>query len=241
MYKGINFNKCKKILSEDINKENDIEKLQKYIVDLRDAYNLCNRFDELKLTQEALKREFIVKVEGEAASGYIPKDPFMSVNIPKVIRDIESRLNELYTHSEELLKKIQFLDNLQRNEEDLLVAKDLIKKDYEKNETMTFEELGRNISVDIANIMLECGYGSKVFFKCKNLEDYKKEAKDILVNDRDIDDVAKSIGTSYDELIKRIDNAAENKENIEMFKINDFYCEFSREQKDKDILNVYYI
>ena len=41
MEKVIDFNKCKKILQEDFSNENNIEKMQKYLVNLRDSYNYC--------------------------------------------------------------------------------------------------------------------------------------------------------------------------------------------------------
>ncbi len=147
--------------------------------------------------------------------------------IEEICNVVKKEINQ-EERKDELSKRIQFINELQENEGDLLIAKDLIKEDYEKDEAMTFEEFGRQISMDIASVMLECGYGAWAFFKCKNFEDYKNEAKDILKNDRDIDDVAKTLGTTYKELIERIDRATENKEYVDMFKIRDFYCEFSK-------------
>lgn len=240
MEKVIDFNKCKKILQEDFSNENNIEKMQKYLVNLRDSYNYCFRYEELALTQEAIKRGFIVEVESESASGYTLKDPFMSVNLPRAIRNIESRLNDIYTHSEELSKKIRLLDNIQKNEGDLLIAKELVEEDYdEEDKAITLEYLGRNVSIDIANVMIECGYGSWVFFKQDSLDKYKEQAKNVLENDRDIDDVAKELNTTYEELVNRIENATENKEPIDMFKVKDFYCEFSNEKVDRDVLNIF--
>ncbi len=240
MEKVIDFNKCKKILQEDFSNENNIEKMQKYLVNLRDSYNYCFRYEELALTQEAIKRGFIVEVESESASGYTLKDPFMSVNLPRVIRNIESRLNDIYTHSEELSKKIRLLDNIQKNEGDLLIAKELVEEDYdEEDKAITLEYLGRNVSIDIANVMIECGYGSWVFFKQDSFDKYKEQAKNVLENDRDIDDVAKELNTTYEELVNRIENATENKEPIDMFKVKDFYCEFSNEKVDRDVLNIF--
>lgn len=240
MDKGIDFKKCKRILQEDFSNENNVEKLQKYLVNLRDAYNYCFRYEELGLTSEALKRGFIVEIESESASGYTLKDSFMSVNLPMVMKNIETRLNDIYTHSEELSKKIRLLDNIQKNENDLLIAKEVAEKEYDKEDNpITLEYLGRYISMDIANIMMDCGYSSWIFFKQDNLEKYKEQVKNVLANDRDIDDVAKEINATYDELVDRIDNATENKEPVNMFKVKDFYCEFSNVIDDKDILNIF--
>ena len=164
----------------------------------------------------------------------------MSVNLPRAISNIESRLNDIYTHSEELSKKIRLLDNIQKNEGDLLIAKELVEEDYdEEDKAITLEYLGRNVSIDIANVMIECGYGSWVFFKQDSLDKYKEQAKNVLENDRDIDDVAKELNTTYEELVNRIENATENKEPIDMFKVKDFYCEFSNEKVDRDVLNIF--
>ena len=239
MSKEINFNKCKKILQEDFSKENNIEKMQKYLVNLRDSYNFCFRYEELALTQEAINRGFIVRIESESAFGYTLKDPFMSVNLPRAIKCLESRLNEIYAHSEELSKKVKFLDNIQNNEGDLIYAESVAKEDYEEEEVMSLETLGRTVSVDIANVMLECGYSGWVFFRHSNFNDYKEEAKNILRDDKDIDEVAKSNNTTYEELVDKIENATQNKEPIDMFKVKDFYCEFTNEKSNKDVLNIY--
>ena len=146
--------------------------------------------------------------------------------IEKICNEVKKEIGTKNIEKE-LFKQMKFIDNVEKNQGDLLFAKERVKNEFEKDETMTFEEFGRQVSMDIANVMLECGYSSWVFFKCENFENYKKQAKEILTNDNDIDDVAKMIGTTYEELIKQIDNAQENKEYVDMFKVNDFYCCFA--------------
>lgn len=139
----------------------------------------------------------------------------------------------------ELSKKVKFLDNIQNNESDLIYAKGVAEKSYTEKETMNLETLGRTVSVDIANVMLECGYAGWIFFRHDNFNDYKEEAKNVLKNDIDIDEVAKLNNTTYEKLIDRIENATQNKKIIDMFKVRDFYCEFSNENPNRDVLNIF--
>ena len=215
------YKKCKEILKKDFSKENNINKLLMDKVSLIDSYNFTFKHEEYATTLESLKRGFIVKVEDVAAKGYVPKDPFMSVNILKAKEEIDNRLDYLYFSNE----KEDFFNNVNKYEVDLLHVEEE-KQDYEKDEIMTLEELGREISIELANIMFNCEYSCKQ----DTLEDYKEQMKEIIENDRDIQDIAKSNNTTYENIIQSIEEAKANLEPINeikgFFKIKDFYCKF---------------
>lgn len=213
------FNKCKKILQNDFNNISDINKLLEYKVCLIDSYNFAFRYDEFGTIKDSLERGFITPIEDSAAQGYTAKDPFMSVNIQEAIKNIDSRLDYLYFKANE----IDFLDNIQRNEADLKIAENE-KLIFKENEVITVEELGRNISVELANVMFKCGFSYMVISKQDSLEKYKEELFNIL--EVNIDDMCESAEKVYDELISQIDCAKENLEKVEMFKVRDFYCNF---------------
>ncbi|MCI9016143.1 MAG: hypothetical protein HFJ53_03120 [Clostridia bacterium] len=219
------YKKCKEILKKDFSKENNINKLLMDKVSLIDSYNFTFKHEEYATTLESLKRGFIVKVEDVAAKGYVPKDPFMSVNILKAKEEIDNRLDYLYFSNE----KEDFFNNVNKYEVDLLHVEEE-KQDYEKDEIMTLEELGREISIELANIMFNCEYSCWKIFKQDTLEDYKEQMKEIIENDRDIQDIAKSNNTTYENIIQSIEEAKANLEPINeikgFFKIKDFYCKF---------------
>ena len=219
------YKKCKEILKKDFSKENNINKLLMDKVSLIDSYNFTFKHEEYATTLESLKRGFIVKVEDVAAKGYVPKDPFMSVNIQKAKEEIDNRLDYLYFSNE----KEDFFNNVNKYEVDLLHVEEE-KQDYEKDEIMTLEELGREISIELANIMFNCEYSCWKIFKQDTLEDYKEQMKEIIENDRDIQDIAKSNNTTYENIIQSIEEAKANLEPINeikgFFKIKDFYCKF---------------
>ena len=161
----------------------------------------------------------------------------MSVNIQEAIKNIDSRLDYLYFKANE----IDFIDLVQKNEADLKIAENN-KLDYEDDEVITLEELGRNISVELANIMFKCGLSYILVSKHNSIEEYKEELKNVLDQDMDIDEIAETINTNYDDLINQIECAKENLEKVEMFKIRDFYCVFKEiedNKYNKIELNVY--
>ena len=231
------FNKCKKILQNDFNNISDINKLLEYKVSLIDSYNFAFRYEEFGTIKDSLERGFIIPVEDSGAKGYTAKDPFLSVNIQEAIKNIDSRLDYLYFKANE----IDFIDLVQKNEADLKIAENN-KLDYEDDEVITLEELGRNISVELAIIMFKCGLSYILVSKHNSIEEYKEELKNVLDQDMDIDEIAETINTNYDDLINQIECAKENLEKVEMFKIRDFYCVFKEiedNKYNKIELNVY--
>lgn len=219
------YKKCKEILRKDFSKENNINKLLMDKVSLIDSYNFTFKHEEYATTAESLKRGFIVKVEDVATKGFMPKDPFMSVNIPKAKEEINNRLDYLYFSNE----KEDFFNNVNKYEVDLLHVEEE-KQDYEKDEIMTLEELGREVSIELANIMFKCEYSCWKILKQGTLEEYKEQIKKIIENDRDIEDIAKRNNTTYENIIQSIEEAKANLEPINeiraFFKIKDFYCKF---------------
>lgn len=220
------FNKCKKILQNDFNNISDINKLLEYKVCLIDSYNFAFRYDEFGTIKDSLERGFIIPVKDSAAKGYTAKDPFMSVNIQEAIKNIDSRLDYLYFKANE----IDFIDFVQENEVDLKIAENH-KLDFLENEVITVEELGRNISVELANVMFKCGFSYMVISKHDSFEKYKEELFNIL--EVNIDDMSENAEKIYDDLINKIEYAKENLEKVEMFKIRDFYCIFNKNEKNR--------
>lgn len=214
-----NFDKCKKILQNDFSSIKDINKLLEYKVCLIDSYNFAFRHNEFGTTKESLERGFIIPIEDSAAQGFSSKDPFMSVNIQNAIKNIDDRLDFLNFQA----NKIEFLDYIQKNEMDLKRAENE-KSIFKENEVITVEELGRNISVELANVMFKCGFSYMVISKQESFEKYKEELFNIL--EVNIDDMSESAENIYDELISQIEYAKENLEKVEMFKVRDFYCDF---------------
>jgi len=92
--KELNYDKCKEILSIDFSEIDDIEKLQKYKVELIDSNNYINNFRELGLTKESRRRGFIVQVPEISIDSYVPRDKYMETNIEHAIEEIDKRLNE---------------------------------------------------------------------------------------------------------------------------------------------------
>lgn len=103
----LNYDKCKRILSIDFSKIDDIEKLQKYKVELIDSNNYINNFRELGLTKESIRRGVIVQVPEISTNSYMPKDKYMVTNIEHAIEEINKRLNE------NLLKELEEDDELE--------------------------------------------------------------------------------------------------------------------------------
>ncbi len=239
------YKKCKEILRKDFSKENNINKLLMDKVSLIDSYNFTFKHDEYATTAESLKRGFIVKVEDVAAKGFMPKDPFMSVNIPKAKEEINNRLDYLYLEDELFNSQIDFFIYLNKQKADLEYARKLLG-DYDKDDkAITLEDIGRNVSTELANLMFLCGYSYKVYFQQDNIEDYKKQMINIVDADKDISEVVQKLNITYDELIEKIQNARVNREiintNNPTFKVKDFYCEFINEPKTSnvDLINVY--
>lgn len=230
------YRKCKEILRKDFSKENNINKLLMDKVSLMDSYNFTFKHEEYSTTYESLKRGFIIRVEDGAAKGFIPKDSFMSINIPRAIEEINNRLNYLYFSAE----KEDFFNNVKKYEDDLLYVEEKIQE-YEKDEIITLEELGREVSIELANIMFNCEYSCWKVFKRDTLEDYKEQMKEIIENNRDIEEIAQRNNTTYENIIQSIEDAKANLEPINeikgFFKIKDFYCKFSEKTDKRYILS----
>lgn len=133
--------------------------------------------------------------------------------------------------------KIEFLDLVNKNEADLSIA-EKNKTYYEAKTVITLEDLGRNISLELAIIMMKCGYASWIFTKYDDIKKSKSEIMSVLENDRDIEEVALSMGVSYDELLSKIEVAKENDKTFTMFKFKDFYCEFAK-RENMYLLNIF--
>lgn len=137
-----NYKNCKKLLGNDFNKENDINKLLQAKVVFVDSYNFTFKHEEYGTTMESLKRGFIVPVLDTGAMGYTPKDSFLSINIKKAINDINQRLDYLYKEDRFFLERLKFSNNIKKYKNDLQHSKEL-------------EEFGKNVSVELANIMFD--------------------------------------------------------------------------------------
>lgn len=137
------------------------------------------------------------------------------------------------------------MNNLKERKTDLEHAKELLHDYNKEDKATTLEYIGRNISAELANIMFSCGYSYKVYFEQDNLEDYKEQMINVLKEDKDINEIAEGLNTTYDELIEKIQNARENVETIEndipIFKVKDFYCKFIKEPETSnvDLIEVY--
>ena len=234
-----NLRNCREILRNDFSKENSINKLTQYKVLLIDSYNFAYRHDEFGLTKEAIERGFIVPLEDIGGKGFLPSDKFMAVNIPNAIKSINDRLDYLYLQDDLFNAQIKFLNNLKEQNGDLEHSKELLN-DYDKEDkATTLEYIGRNISAELANIMFLCGYSYKVYFEQDNLEDYKEQMINILKEDKDINEIAENLNTTYDELVEKIQNARENLEaivnDVPIFKVKDFYCKFIKEPETSNV------
>lgn len=186
-----NFDKCKKILQNDFSSIKDVNKLLEYKVCLIDSYNFAFRYDEFGTTKESLERGFIIPIEDSAVQGFTSKDPFMSVNIQNAIKNIDDRLDFLNFQA----NKIEFLDYIQKNEVNLKKAENE-KLIFKENAVITVEELGRNISVELANVMFKCGFSYMLISKQNSLEKYKEELFNIL--EVNMDDMCESAEKAYD-------------------------------------------
>lgn len=99
--KGINYNKCKRILQLDFDSITDIEKLQKYRVNLIDSFNFINKYKEYGLLKDSIERGFIVQVPELSIDSFVPKDKFMSLNIKYALEKIDNILEQLYKEIDE--------------------------------------------------------------------------------------------------------------------------------------------
>lgn len=97
----INYDKCKKILQLNFDSIKDIEKLQKYKVNLIDSFNYINKFKEYGLLKDSIEKGFIVQVPEISFESFMPKDIFMSSNIKCAIEKIDNILEKLYEEIEQ--------------------------------------------------------------------------------------------------------------------------------------------